>query len=138
MDEKVSFARDAALYLDIYGGLLTDRQAEILDFYYNEDYTLSEIAQGLGISKQAAHDALRSGAAALMEYESKLGMVRAYKDNLGNTGEALAAFDELRGAIDEIKKSTGLPAPNLERRICKLDSIMSRIEKLLLDNSRTI
>ena len=138
MDKNNSFIRDAALYLDIYGGLLTDRQAEILDFYYNEDYTLSEIAQGFGISKQAAHDALRNGTAALSEYENKLGMVRTYRNNLENIDEARVAFYELRDAINQIKNSTGMSTTDIKRQISNLDSIMLRVEKFMLNNSQSV
>ena len=40
--------RIAAL-IDIYGSLLTDRKREIIDMYYNDDYSLSEISENTGI-----------------------------------------------------------------------------------------
>ena len=51
--------------LDFYGGLLTGRQRQMLASYYDEDLSLAEIAQEQGVSRQAVHDALRRGEAAL-------------------------------------------------------------------------
>ena len=103
-DQSADLPRDAALYLDFYGGLLTDKQAEILNCYYNDDFSISEIAAGLGISRQAAHDAIRIGTLALAEYEDKLGLVNSYmrersrlNDACNNVFELLAAIDQLRG-----------------------------------------
>lgn len=61
--------------LDRYGALLTDRQRECLDLYYNENLTLAEIAEHFHISRQAVHDAMRHGEEQLMAYESALHLV---------------------------------------------------------------
>ena len=47
--------------LDIYGALLTDRQRDVLDLYYNDDLSLSEISENLGITRQGVRDAIRRG-----------------------------------------------------------------------------
>ena len=102
----ISFSGDVALYMDFYGGLLTEKQVEILDCYYNEDYSLSEIANGLGISRQAAHDAIRSGSQALVEYEEKLGMVNAYLCGLKREDETRKVINELRAVVAQIRETT--------------------------------
>ena len=48
-----------SILLDHYGSVLTERQRSILTEYYDEDLSLSEIAENFGISRQALHDALR-------------------------------------------------------------------------------
>lgn len=63
--------------LDCYGALLTDRQRECLDLYYNENLTLGEIAEHFHISRQAVHDAMRHGEEQLMTYEAALHMEEA-------------------------------------------------------------
>lgn len=60
--------------LDCYGALLTARQRECLDLYYNENLSLGEIAEHFHISRQAVHDAMRHGEEQLMAYESALHM----------------------------------------------------------------
>ena len=47
------------LLLDVYGALLTERKRELLDYYYNEDYSLSEIAELTGLSRQGVRDGIR-------------------------------------------------------------------------------
>lgn len=61
--------------LDQYGALLTDRQRECLDLYYNENLTLAEIAGHFHISRQAVHDAMQHGEEQLLAYESALHLV---------------------------------------------------------------
>ena len=61
--------------LDQYGALLTDRQRDCLDLYYNENLTLAEIAGHFHISRQAVHDAMRHGEEQLLAYDSALHLV---------------------------------------------------------------
>jgi len=131
---------DAALYLDIYGALLTDKQAEILGSYYNEDYSLSEIAKGLNISRQAAHDAIRIGTLALREYEGKLGLVRAHREALREAEEAGEALRDLRAAIAEVQNIAlggnavaggNAAAGGNAVAAGRLDAAADRIEKLI-------
>ena len=70
MEKKI----EISMLLDLYKGLLTDKQAETMDFYYNEDLSLSEIAENLGITRQGVRDALVKGEKALLEAEEKLGL----------------------------------------------------------------
>ena len=59
---------------DCYKGLLTDRQRHVMELYYNEDYSFSEIAEMLGITRQAVNDSLRHSRQFLLETEEKLGV----------------------------------------------------------------
>lgn len=68
LEERVRIAR----LLDIYGGLLTDRQQRILSHYVLEDFSLGEIAEEEGISRQAVHDTVRRGTQSMEEYEKVL------------------------------------------------------------------
>ena len=56
--------------LDCYGALLTVRQRECLELYYNENLTLAEIAEYFHISRQAVHDAMRHGEERMENYEA--------------------------------------------------------------------
>ena len=62
------------LLLDCYGELLTDRQRQIAELYYNEDFSLSEIAEMQCITRQAVRDSLRHTEQSLIRTEQKLGM----------------------------------------------------------------
>ena len=61
--------------LDFYGAMLTDRQHEMLRLRLEEDLSLSEIAEGFGVSRQAVNDALRKAEKTLTEMEQKLRLV---------------------------------------------------------------
>ena len=58
--------------LDIYGALLTDRQREVVDLYANENFSLAEIAEQIGVSRQAVRDLLVRAESILRGYELKL------------------------------------------------------------------
>ena len=60
---------------DAYGMLLTERQRMCLDLHYNQDLSLAEIAEQLGVSRQAVHDILKRSEVQLEEYEEKLALV---------------------------------------------------------------
>ena len=64
------------LLYDYYGDLLTPRQQECFELRYNQDLSLGEIGQELGISRQAAHDNLTRTEALLKNMEAKTGCVR--------------------------------------------------------------
>lgn len=68
MEEKVKIS----MLCDLYGKLLTQTQWELLNDYYNNDLSLSEIAQNNGITRQAVRDTIKKGEKKLFEYEEKL------------------------------------------------------------------
>jgi uncharacterized protein len=72
----MSFEKDLkwAIYLDEYGGFLTDKQQKIFDLYYNDDYSLAEIGEQLGISRQGVLDGIRRAQTKLADCEEKLGL----------------------------------------------------------------
>lgn len=92
---------DVVLWLDFYSQLLTQRTREVLELHYNEDMTLSEIAEHLGITRQGVHDKIRQGLHHLTEYEANLGLVRRFLDQKGQVAQAIAALD--RGQVVEAR-----------------------------------
>ncbi len=64
-----------SLLLDIYGNLLKGRRKEVLNLYYNEDYSLTEIAEIYNITKQGVRDFLLKGEKELLEYENSLNIL---------------------------------------------------------------
>ncbi|MCX8126404.1 MAG: YlxM family DNA-binding protein [Dehalococcoidia bacterium] len=80
---------EITLLLDFYGQLLTDRQYEILDLHYNNDYSLGEIAEQLNISRQGVYDNVKRGKAQLNEMEEKLGLVKKFAEHKTRAEEVL-------------------------------------------------
>ena len=62
--------------LDFYGDILTDKQKDAIDLYYNEDLSLAEIADYQEITRQGVRDAIKRGEEILLEMEEKLGFAR--------------------------------------------------------------
>lgn len=68
------------LLLDVYAVLLTERKREILDYYYNDDYSLSEIAELTGISRQGIRDSIKKSEEEINEYEARLKIVEKQEE----------------------------------------------------------
>lgn len=68
MEKKV----EISMLWQIYGKLLTEKQYQYIDYYYNNDLSLSEIAENEGITRQAVRDIIKKGERKLFEYEEKL------------------------------------------------------------------
>lgn len=83
---------------DFYGDLLTDRQKEFFDLYYNEDLSLSEIAENYGITRQGVRDIIVRAENTLTEIEEKTGLIRRYhrmQEALTNVQEILEGINQL-------------------------------------------
>ena len=66
------------MLLDFYGEILTQRQREFFDLYYNEDLSLAEIAENYGISRQGVRDAIVRAETAMVELEDKTGLLKRF------------------------------------------------------------
>ena len=70
-----------AMLFDFYGDLLTERQREFYDLYYNEDLSLAEIAENYGISRQGVRDVIVRAEAAMTEIEDKTHIIRRFQQS---------------------------------------------------------
>ena len=80
--------------LDFYGELLTDRKRSVMDMYYNEDLSLAEIAEEIGISRQGARDIIKKCEEELLFYEEKLGLVQKLRRVENSAFELLQSAKE--------------------------------------------
>ena len=87
-----------AVLFDVYGGMLTEKQRDVIDYYYNEDLSLAEIAEHEGISRQGVRDNIKRGEAFMLEMEERLGFLRQDEE----TGQFLSRIDELARQIREV------------------------------------
>lgn len=94
--------------LDFYGDVLTERKKEVLDMYYNEDLSLAEIAEQIGISRQGVRDLIKKAEDELLFLEEKLGLakkmraLRIHADNMMNIANTEEIPSSLRNEIKEI------------------------------------
>ncbi len=79
-----------ALLFDVYGALLTEKQRETLDLYYNEDLSLGEISEETGITRQGVMNCVKTSERRLLELEKQLGVVERFS-RLKKLAETLEA-----------------------------------------------
>lgn len=87
-----------SLLYDFYGELLNEHQKEIYEQFVLEDLSLSEIAQGAGISRQGVHDLVKRCQKALEGYEEKLHLVERFLRIKENVQEIDQILDEQMGS----------------------------------------
>ena len=68
--------------MDFYAPLLTEKQNQVLEYYFREDYSLSEIAELMEVSRSAVHDLLKRCEATLESYEEKLHLYEKFQNRL--------------------------------------------------------
>ena len=81
-----------SLLLDFYGELLTEKQRACCELHFNEDLSLAEIAEQVGISRQGVWDNIRRAEASLAQIEEKTGLIRRFS-------ETQRGLDELDGTV---------------------------------------
>ena len=112
-----------ALLFDFYGDVLTERQKEFYDLYYNEDLSLSEIAENNGITRQGVRDVIVRAEAILSDLEDKTGLIRrfhAMRKQLLKVQENADALLALNGKYDD---------PELERLATEIKSVAETLQK---------
>ena len=82
---------DISILLDYYGNMLTEKQREVVEWYYNEDLSLSEIAEHTGITRQGIRDCIKRAEVQLLECEEQLGLRER--------------FNKMQEALDEIAEN---------------------------------
>lgn len=100
---------------DMYGMLLTEKQRRCLELHLFEDFSLAEVGEAVGVSRQAAYDMVHRSEQALEGYEEKLGLLRRLKVE----HEALAA---IAARIETLRT---------EDNAGEVDQILQRIARLL-------
>ena len=93
-------ALEMTLLLDYYGGMLTDKQRDCFDMRYNQDLSLGEIGEALGVSRQAVCDNLSRTEALLRRMEENIGCVRRNRIVRDSVQEILNAAETLEASSD--------------------------------------
>lgn len=107
MDKDINLA----LLFDIYGSILSDFQYDCLDMYYNQDFSLSEISDNVGKTRQGVYDSIKRSEQILKNLEKKLG------------------FLDLKEKIDTIKKLIS-EMPDISSNLAAKEK-MEEIKKIL-------
>ena len=113
-------ARKALLY-DFYGELLTEHQKKVYEDAVMNDFSLSELAEEYGISRQGIHDLLKRCDTILEEYESKLGLIKRFSDVRIVADEMTVILKDLPDATTKAKRTEIAGA--LNNKITKIREI---------------
>ena len=112
MEKKIKIS----MLCEIYGKLLTEKQLEILNDYYNNDLSLTEIAENNNITRQAVNDVINKGKNKLIEIEEKLAFM---KKMLNQEKEIKLIINELKNAENKTLKKE------------QIQDIQKRLEQLI-------
>jgi predicted DNA-binding protein YlxM (UPF0122 family) len=115
-----------SLLFDYYGRLLSARHQTVFSLYHENNYSLGEIADELGISKQGVHDALKKAESALDRYEAGLGLISKHESYL----KALKSVEETTARIASDAAIASISVKRDEERIRRL---LAKIEKTIGD-----
>ena len=99
---------------DFYKELLSEQRKNVFDLYYNEDFSLGEIAEQVGITRQGVRDIVKKTEKQLLEYESRLGLAKRFEKisencesiakKLERLKDGLQAHSELESLIEDVKR----------------------------------
>ncbi|WP_129597303.1 YlxM family DNA-binding protein [Anaerophilus nitritogenes] len=107
-----------SLLYDFYGQLLTGKQQEILELYYGNDFSLGEISEELGVSRQAIYDTIKRTEKLLFGYEEKLGLLQKFLLNKKQVEEILSI-------VEKIEKNE-----NIQSNLSYIEKEIETIKKL--------
>lgn len=110
-------AKDLSISMlyDFYGDLLTEKQQEVIELYYNEDLSLSEIASHSGITRQGVRDSIKRAEFQLAEFEEQLGLANR--------------FAQIKDTLDDILKNA-FEIEQINSRLYNSKDITTRVGKI--------
>lgn len=118
-DLKITFL------LDFYGDMLTEKQREVVEAYYNEDLSLAEIAEDRDITRQGVRDAIKRAEQQLMEMEDRLGLAKRFKE----VQDALTVICDCAVSIQE-RNSVRDDDPEIRENVAR---ILERAKEIAID-----
>lgn len=106
---------EISVLLDFYGTLLSERRLEIMTLYYNDDLSLTEIAELTGITRQGVLDSIKKGVAELYSYEERLSFSKRYKKQKEQTDAIASLLRCIRGATEADTRSIAEAAERIQQ-----------------------
>ncbi|MBE6897241.1 MAG: DNA-binding protein [Ruminococcaceae bacterium] len=111
------------LLLDLYGNILTEKQKQTMDLYFQQDYSLSEISEQLSITRQAVRDSLLRAETTLFDTDARLGLLEKFN----NMRQTLVVSYENAAYIKDFAQRKYLPSEIID----KLNEIMDSASESL-------
>lgn len=116
---------EISFLLDFYGDVLTEKQRDVMEQYYNDDLSLAEIADNFGITRQGVRDSIKRGEGILLELEQKVGFAKRYRA----VQQGVAQLDSLARDIRFSNSNGYSPNPEIERAAAEMLAIIGQISE---------
>ncbi|MCI8648715.1 MAG: YlxM family DNA-binding protein [Anaerotruncus sp.] len=103
---------EISLLLDFYGDMLTEKQRDVVELYYNEDLSLGEIAAHSQITRQGVRDSIKRAEGILLDLEQRLGLAKRFRqiqdglDQIARKAREIDSYNQRYGISNEISRCT--------------------------------
>ena len=114
---------EISFLLDFYGDVLTEKQRDVMEQYYNDDLSLAEIADNFGITRQGVRDSIKRGEGILLELEQKVGFAQRYRA----VQQGVAQLESLARSIRFANSNSYSPNAEIERDV---DQMLEEIRRI--------
>ncbi len=114
---------EISFLLDFYGDVLTERQREVMEQYYNDDLSLAEIADNFGITRQGVRDSIKRGESIILDLEQKVGFAARYRA----VQQSVAQLESLARSIRFANSNSYSPNAEIERDV---DQMLEEIRRI--------
>ena len=111
--------------MDIYGECLTEKQRSFIDYYYNDDLSLSEIAENENITRQGVRDSIKRAESTLLDLEGKLGFARKYSE----FGKCLGDISECADKIYDFNLTTNV-SKDINDNVAKIKALCEYLNRM--------
>ena len=111
--------------MDFYGNVLTEKQRNVMEQYYNDDFSLAEIADNSGITRQGVRDSIKRGEGILLDLEEKVGYATYYK----LMQESLIEMETLAQTIHFRNSEESVPDYKIADASGRLKKIISKLSE---------
>ena len=111
--------------LDFYGQVLTEKQREVMEQYYNDDLSLAEIAANFGITRQGVRDSIKRGETILLDLEEKVGFAQRYRV----VRQSVARIEELARDIRFENEEAYIPSERISQDVEEILSLVGKISE---------
>ena len=114
---------EISFLLDFYGDVLTERQREVMEQYYNDDLARAEIADNFGITRQGVRDSIKRGEGIILDLEQKVGFAARYRA----VQQGVAQLESLARSIRFANSNSYSPNAEIERDV---DQMLEEIRRI--------
>ena len=116
---------EISMLYDFYGDLLTEKQQEVIELYYNEDLSLAEIAAHSGITRQGVRDSIKRAENQLLDLEERLGLAQRFRE----IKASLEAITKNAFEIEQINTRL-FNSSDISKRVTKINELANHVAEI--------